>query len=241
MNSEFDYPPMIILAGGFGTRLKGVLNGMPKPLANINGKPFLQHLFENWIEKGFNNFILSLHYEADKIIQFVETNKHGLLKNSKVRYIVEPLPLGTGGAISFIVKNIELGESFFVVNADTWVKDGYSILNKYEENVIGIIKVENTNRYGRIILDNSNLIKKFEEKNEFNISGYINIGVYKFSKSNFIDWDEFPYSLENDLFPRLVKSKKIKGVLIDTEFIDIGIPEDYYKFCKSKQIINESR
>ena len=62
--------PLIVLAGGFGTRLQSVLKGLPKPLADINGTPFLFYLFQNWINKGFNQFILSLHYEANQIIDY---------------------------------------------------------------------------------------------------------------------------------------------------------------------------
>ena len=61
--------PLIVLAGGFGTRLQTVLNGLPKPLADINGTPFLQYLLQNWINKGFNDFIFSLHFESNKIIR----------------------------------------------------------------------------------------------------------------------------------------------------------------------------
>jgi D-glycero-alpha-D-manno-heptose 1-phosphate guanylyltransferase len=226
--------PLIILAGGFGTRLQSILKGDPKPLADINGVPFIYFLIKNWIEKGFSDFIFSLHFEADKIIDFIEKNKSNLLINCTVRYIVEPSPLGTGGAISYILNNLYIKDDFFIVNADTWVEDGYSTLNNSECNAIGILQIENTDRYGKISIDDNNIIIKFEEKNGLKIKGFINIGVYKFSKSIFPNWDGLPYSLEKDLFPVLVKQKKIKGLLIHTNFIDIGIPEDYYKFTKIK-------
>ncbi len=231
--------PLIILAGGFGTRLQSILKGSPKPLADINGVPFIYFLIQNWIEKGFSDFIFSLHFEADKIIDFIEKNKKQLFKNCTVRYLVEPTPLGTGGAVSFVLNNVDIKNDFFIVNADTWVKDGYSILNSYEGNVIGILEVENTDRYGKVCIDQNNKITKFEEKNNSISKGYINIGVYKFSKAIFSDWDGQSYSLENDLFPILVKQNKIKGILVTTDFIDIGIPEDYYKFSKIKRLKNE--
>ena len=86
---------IVILAGGFGTRLQSVLNGLPKPLADINGEPFLKYQFENWINNGFNDFIISLYYRSDLIIEFINLNKNGLLKNCKIQYVVEPHPLGT--------------------------------------------------------------------------------------------------------------------------------------------------
>jgi D-glycero-alpha-D-manno-heptose 1-phosphate guanylyltransferase len=232
--------PLIILAGGFGTRLQSILKGNPKPLADVEGKPFLHYLLENWVKNGFTDFIFSLHYEASKIIDYVEKNKSEILKDCKIRYYIEPTPMGTGGAISYILENFDYDFDFFVVNADTWVKDGYSIINKYSYNVIGLVRVKNTNRYGSVNVDKKNFIINFVEKNDLSNCGLINIGVYKFSSSIFRGLKKTNYSLENDLFPMLIDKKIIKGVLINTEFIDIGIPDDYYKFCESKAIINES-
>ena len=85
---------LVILAGGFGTRLKSVLNGLPKPLADINGQPFLKLLFQNWVKNGFNDFVLCLHYEADKIVEFVNQEQDfGALKNCKIQFSIEPTPV----------------------------------------------------------------------------------------------------------------------------------------------------
>ena len=213
--------PIIILAGGFGSRLQTILKGQPKPLADINGTPFIYFLLRNLIEKGFNDFIFSLYYESDKIIDFIEGNKKGLLLNCSVRYVVESSPLGTGGAISFLIKSI-------------------TIADNDNDNVIGILKVDNTSRYGRVYINDENVITKFEEKIDESRAGYINIGVYKLTRSIFLKWDGLPFSLENDLFPQLIKTFQLKGVLIQTEFIDIGVPEDYFKFC-SFNLTNEYR
>ena len=66
---------LLVLAGGFGTRLQSVLKGCPKPLADVNGQPFIKFLFQDWINNGFNDFILSLHFEAQMIIDFVIDEK----------------------------------------------------------------------------------------------------------------------------------------------------------------------
>jgi|688.fasta_scaffold689002_2 D-glycero-alpha-D-manno-heptose 1-phosphate guanylyltransferase len=226
---------IVILAGGFGTRLQSVLNGLPKPLANINGEPFLKYQFENWIRNGFNDFIISLHYRSDLIIDFINQNKNGLLKNCKIQYIVEPHPLGTGGAISFLISKCQMTDLFYVANADTWIENGYNALDIEYENVIGLTKVNSTSRYGSVSTDKENLIIKFEEKNKKRTSAYINIGLYKLHKSVFYTHNQVIFSLENDLFPKLVNEKKLKAVYINSRFIDIGIPEDYIKFCNSKK------
>ena len=225
---------IVILAGGFGTRLQSILNGLPKPLADVNGEPFLKYQFENWIHNGFNDFILSLYYRSDLIIEFINQHKNGLLKNCNIQYVVEPEPMGTGGAISFLISRCQMTDLFYVVNADTWIENGYNALEIEYENVIGLTKVDSTNRYGSIITDKEDLIIKFEEKNEKGMPGYINIGLYKLHKSVFNKYNKLKFSLENDLFPELVDDKKLKAVNINSMFIDIGIPEDYIRFCNRK-------
>lgn len=226
--------PMIILAGGFGTRLKSVLNGLPKPLADINGKPFIEYLFQNWIDKGFNNFILSLHYQSDIIIKFINKNKQTLFKNCQIRCIVEPTPMGTGGAVSYIIKQLNLKEDIFIVNADTWIEQGYSEINNFSKDVIAVVKVKNTSRFGTVILNKNDQIIDFKEKLGLNTSGLINAGLYKLNIKYFTDWNYKPYSIESNLFPNLVKKGLLYAKIIDTNFIDIGIPEDYEIFCNIK-------
>jgi D-glycero-alpha-D-manno-heptose 1-phosphate guanylyltransferase len=228
--------PIIVLAGGFGTRLQSVLNGLPKPLADINGVPFLNILFSNWIEQGFSRFILSLHYESEKIINHVEILKKSILIDCKVDYVIEESPLGTGGAISYVVKELNLEGDFFVVNADTWIETGYSEMNAVEGNLIGVVHIENTGRYGTVLLDEFQRIIKFEEKNLNNNSGIINAGVYRLNSSLFSDWDGSSFSIEKDTFPNLIQNKGLIGIELNTNFIDIGIPEDYLKFCRLRDL-----
>jgi D-glycero-alpha-D-manno-heptose 1-phosphate guanylyltransferase len=227
---------LVVLAGGFGTRLHSVLNGLPKPLADINGEPFLKYQFENWIKNGFNDFILSLHYQAELIIEFLEKKRYSLLKNCKIQYIVEPTPFGTGGAIAYLISKLELSDPFFVTNADTWIESGYDQLNLINGCVIGLTEVVNASRYGNVLLDKSGYIINFEEKVEFEKSGLINIGLYKLDKSIFHNLKIDKFSIEKQLFPLLIMDKKISGTNIQTRFIDIGVPVDYYEFCKWKKI-----
>lgn len=228
--------PIIILAGGFGTRLQSILKGNPKPLADINGTPFLQLLFNEWLKQGFTNFILSLYFESDKIIQLVEELKKTILVDCEVKYIVEPTPLGTGGAVSFVVNELNLDGDIFIVNADTWIESGYQILDKEEGNFIGVVQIDDISRYGKVVMDGNNKIIRFEEKNENDTSGLINAGVYKLSSNIFVTWDGKAYSLERDLFPNLIHNKLLNGIELKTNFIDIGVPEDYLRFCSWRKI-----
>lgn len=224
---------LLILAGGFGTRLQSVLKGSPKPLADINGQPFIKFLFQDWINNGFNDFILSLHYEAQMIIDFIiEEKKNGILKNCNIQNVIEPKPLGTGGAVAYAATKIKLDRNIYITNSDTWLNGGFLNMIKSHGNTIGVVKVPNTERYGTVKINQENLIEKFLEKNNSKGSGYINAGFYKLKKNNFEDWDGIPFSIEKDLFPKLVKAKKLKYLIMSDKFIDIGIPDDYHTFCK---------
>jgi D-glycero-alpha-D-manno-heptose 1-phosphate guanylyltransferase len=107
---------VIIFAGGFGIRLKDILNRMPKPMANINGRPFIEILLVKLLRLGFSDFIFSLHYKSEILIKYLNSEKNGIIKNVNVRFLVEPTALGTGGAISYIIKNIHLENHFIVIN-----------------------------------------------------------------------------------------------------------------------------
>ncbi len=219
---------LIILAGGFGSRLKSVVNNVPKCLADINGTPFLYLLIQNWIKQGLNDFVFSLHYESEKIINFIEKEKSFLFKNCKVRYVVEPVPLGTGGAVSYVLSNLKINENFLVVNSDTWMDDGIPQLINSKPPTILSVHVDNVSRYGKLEIDHQNFIKKFNEKEDLNEKGFINAGFYHLSKKNFFLIKKTSFSIEKDLF---LKLKDMKAIKVKSSFIDIGIPKDYYKFC----------
>ncbi len=229
---------MVILAGGFGSRLQSVLKGRPKPLADINGTPFIKFLFQDWINNGFNDFILSLHYEAQTIINYANNEKrNGILKNCNLQFVVEPKPLGTGGAVSYVLKKTNIkDDDIYIANADTWLNGGYKKMIKSKGNCIGIVKVPNTERYGKVITNNKNLINEFHEKKNSVGPGYINAGFYKLKRINFINTGDKPFSIEKNLFPKLVKNRKLNCEILTDDFIDIGIPEDYHNFCKSQKI-----
>lgn len=227
--------PVIILAGGFGTRLQGILKGLPKPLADINGTPFLKYLFNRLLTEGYNEFIISLHYESDQIIEYVEKLKNDFLKGSKISYCVEPKPMGTGGAISYIVDQLNLKERFLVVNADTLLGGGYGFLGSFDTDVIALLEVEDTSRYGTVEIGPHDRIIRFLEKKQSGEPGLINAGVYNLSAQIFKDRTGIVCSMELDIFPKLISEKKLKGTKIQSSFIDIGVPDDYNKFCSENK------
>ena len=155
---------MLVLAGGFGTRLRSVLTNVPKPLAPVAGKPFLQYMLENWIAQGVDDFVLLLHYEAEMIENMLERmNVSGRLDGISVKTILESEPLGTGGAIKNALKILKLQDSFLVANADTWLGSGVKELVMTSPCALGAIKVKNCKRYGSLLIDKENKILEFQE------------------------------------------------------------------------------
>jgi NDP-sugar pyrophosphorylase family protein len=106
-------------------------------------------------------------------------------------------------------------------------------------NNILVVKVDNVARYGQVVFNLDNKILGFLEKENTNLPGYINSGVYKLNKNLFLNWNNEAYSLETQLSPKLVEARELDAIVVNTGFIDIGIPEDYYKFCKNYE--NESK
>ena len=109
---------VIILAGGFGTRLKHLLPDVPKPMADISGRPFLEWLMDYLSDAGVSEVILSVHYLKEKIID----NFGDKYKNIKISYALENEPLGTGGAI---LNSIKDDEKYLIINGDTFVVGDY--------------------------------------------------------------------------------------------------------------------
>jgi D-glycero-alpha-D-manno-heptose 1-phosphate guanylyltransferase len=222
---------LIVLAGGFGTRLQSLLPNTPKPMAPVGDLPFLHFQIENWISQGVNSFVFLLHHQADQITNFLGKIKNELLKNCEVVSLVEPLPMDTGGAVAYAVRELGLDGDLLVINSDTWLGAGIRELAGSQPPAMAVLRVENAGRYGKVEFNDDYLITAFDEKNELGDSGWINAGLCKLHSDLFDKWDGARFSLEGQIFPRLVNSCKLRAVITTPEFIDIGIPEDYRKFC----------
>jgi NDP-sugar pyrophosphorylase family protein len=223
---------LLILAGGFGTRLRSVVSEVPKPLAPVVGKPYLHYLIESWVEQGVTHLTFLLHHRAELVEAFLKLHYNEIhSKDFEVRTLVEYQPLGTGGAVANAVEKLRLTESFLVTNADTWLGSGIEQLWEIGPPAMCIVDVENTERYGRVRMKEGQVLA-FDEKQSSAGAGGINAGLYHLHPKLFHDWNGQPFSLERQLFPKLASSGDLKAVLLETNFIDIGIPEDYFRFCR---------
>lgn len=220
----------IILAGGKGTRLQSVVSDRPKPMADINGKPFLYYLLKHITSfKEISNIILSVGYKRE-IIKDYFGNK---FLNIPILYSEEEELLGTGGAIRQSLTFAKTNSSI-VLNGDTYFDIDINNLYKiHKENntkiSIALKKLEKFDRYGSVKID-SGFITEFKEKSYQEV-GFINAGVYLIQNSIFKDYNlPYKFSFETDFMQAFTKELKIGAIVFDGYFIDIGIPEDYYKF-----------
>jgi NDP-sugar pyrophosphorylase family protein len=223
---------MFVLAGGFGTRLQSVVVEVPKALAPVGNVPFLHLQVEHWIAQGLNSFVFLLHHQADLIINFLKIEKARLLKDCEVQWLVEPTPMGTGGALAYAVEQLDFLGDFLVTNADTWLGKGCKEVCQFDAPAMAVVELSNAGRYGLVQLDDQNHVTAFNEKSSTHGPGWINAGLCRLNSELFKDWNHMPFSLEQISFPALAASGDLKAVPLSTDFIDIGIPDDYFRFCR---------
>lgn len=214
----------IILAGGFGTRLRESVPNLPKPMAPIGERPFLEILLESLASKGFDRIVLSLGYMADKVLTHFGSSYAGM----EIDYVIEYSPLGTGGAVRLALTKCK-ADKVFIFNGDTFLDiETYGLSSLQDSSAPWIVarEIKDTSRYGCLVVEDDRLLG-FTEKESVG-PGLINAGCYLLDKSSL---DEFPlyspFSLEIDFFMHHVSADEVKVFVSEGKFIDIGIPEDY--------------
>jgi len=222
---------ILVLAGGFGTRLQSVVTQVPKALAPVGQVPFLYLQIEHWIAQGLRSFVFLLHHQADLIIKFLEAEKNGLLTGCQVSWLVEPAPMDTGGSVAYAVQQLHLKGDFLITNADTWIGTGVQEVARSAAPSMAVISLRDTSRYGKVQFNDEFYVTSFSEKNSSQGLGWINAGLCHLNAGFFNNWDGQPFSLERISFPTLAGRGVLKAVPIQTDFIDIGIPQDYLSFC----------
>ena len=225
---------IFILVGGFGTRLRSVVDDVPKPMAPINNKPFLAYKIETireYLPK--NQIYLLTHYMSDIIEKFFENDK-------TVKIIKEDMPMGTGGSFKNAVKllNLKDNERIMLMNGDTYIKPNYFdfIENSSKEINMMTSMANDCSRFNTLVIKNNKIVD-FKEKTPNAVNKYINIGCYVFNNLNFIkNIPDKCFSLE-EKFKDFINLIDIKPYEYKGVFIDIGIPDDYKRLINEK--INE--
>ena len=228
----------LILAGGFGTRLRPLSCTRPKILFPIVNKPLLQWTFERLALNGIKEAVLATNLQTEIFIKQYGISRCGL----DITYSRDPLkkPLGTGGPIKKAEKLLGSGAPFLVLNGDIFADINYrEILEAHEEKnavaTIALCRVSNPSRYGVAELTEGNRIERFVEKPSPNTAptNLINAGVYVLSPEIFKYIAEGQkVSLEREVFPKLSEKGKLYGYVFDGLWTDIGKLEDYLKINK---------
>lgn len=222
----------ILLAGGLGTRLRSVVSDRPKPMALIEGRPFMEYVTRELVRHGIRDIIFAVGYKGSMVERYFGDGEafgfHGL-------YAYEETLLGTAGAIRNGGRFIS-EERFFVLNADTFYQLDYQRLARIQDEqdldmALVLRKVPQMSRYGRAALDADGILTAFDEKTEEAGPGTINGGVYLMKRELLDTIPEGKVSLEHDMVPKwLSQGRRMGGFVNDGYFIDIGIPESYLQF-----------
>lgn len=219
----------IILAGGFGTRLRTVVSEVPKPMAPVNDRPFLAYVLDHCQAHGIRKVVLAVGYLHEKVMDYFGNQ----YKEIELIYSIEKDALGTGGGIALAASKLDQNP-FFVLNGDTLFKADLQALVAHHHKqsadmTLALCAMKNFDRYGVVETDTSHRVTQFKEKCHME-AGNINAGVYILSRS-ILDKSKLPekFSFEKDFMEAFIENYHFSGRISSDYFIDIGIPEDYAK------------
>ncbi len=216
----------IILAGGFGKRLRQRVPDLPKPMAPVAGRPFLEYVLDGLIEGGIRDVVLSVGYRADAIKAHFGSDYRG----ASVQYAIESEPLGTGGAIAYALQGREDSPAL-ILNGDTLLQLDYAALFEWyrqDPSAVAMVlrDVPDVTRYGAVIASGGR-VSGFAEKGKSG-RGLINAGVYIVRPEIFVMLGlAGHFSLEKNVLQAHLESIRPRAYVTEGYFIDIGIPDDY--------------
>ena len=220
----------IILCGGLGTRLAPVVSTLPKSLAPVAGRPFLDYLLA-WLRSTgiVDRVILATGHLAGSIDQHYGADFEGL----PLCFSREEHPLGTGGALLLALARHGSGRPVLVLNGDSFVDADLPALARQLDAgaydlVMTAFAVDDAARFGTLTLSGDR-VTAFHEKRGIPTPGHINAGIYAARPEAFDAWAGHPgpLSLEQVVLPALVAAGRVGALCSGTRFIDIGLPETY--------------
>jgi D-glycero-D-manno-heptose 1,7-bisphosphate phosphatase len=217
----------VFLVGGLGTRLRSLTAGAAKPVLEVGGKPFLDHLLEEASRHGLKRALLLCGYRAADLVGAYDGRT---IRGMRIDTLVESEPAGTAGALALAADHLD--PRFFLINGDSlfdvnWLAllppDGARDRCLVRMALAGGIGGD---RYGRVAIDGSRVL-------DFVPSGPlarpINAGIYLMHKEIVGHVRSIPCSLEQDVLPALARLGLVEGIVLDAPFIDIGTPDDFLR------------
>lgn len=221
----------VVLAGGFGTRLKSVVSDVPKPMAPIGNRPFLALLLEYGRRNGVTRAILATGFLSDVIESWFVEHDVGV----EIVFSKEDVPLGTGGGLRQALSLVE-GTHAVVLNGDTFLGVRYDALqsalnDRPAKLAMGLKHVDEASRYETVDIDAGHVIAMNPRGRQG--PGLINAGVYMVAK-DLLSRSDLPehFSFENDFLKPRLGELRPTAVPTDAYFIDIGVPDDYARACR---------
>jgi len=225
--SKLDKLTAIILAGGMGTRLRGVVNDRPKVMAPVKEEPFMFIILETLVNSGIRNIVVSTGYKSS----YIKKGIGDFYKGYRIYYSEENTPLGTSGGVSLAMSRFA-SEHYLVLNGDNYVDYSFDLFYDFYfkrdcDVLILVKKVDDAQRYGTVKFDKNNKVMAFKEKDPNISAAFINCGVYLF-RSSIIPLlpKQLPSSLEYDFFPDIL-DKNFYAFETNGRYLDIGTPESY--------------
>jgi NDP-sugar pyrophosphorylase family protein len=223
----------VLLVGGLGTRLRSAVPTLPKTLATVGDRPFLELLVRQLGSQELRELVMCTGYLAEQIQEMFED---GSDFGATIEYSKETVPLGTAGALKLAQRYVQNESEFLVINGDTFLEidfDEFIVSHRKHGSVatMAVVPVENASRYGTVQVGADGRILGFLEKGGQNAPGIINAGVYAFNNAALALIPQGPVSLEHDVFPLLVE-QGFYAIEQRGMFIDIGTPDDYARAKK---------
>lgn len=216
---------VVILAGGLGKRLKPLTERVPKPMISINSRPFLEHQLKLLKKFNLTRVVLCLGHRAEAVESYFGSgSKWGF----DIKYSLEEKLLGTGGALKRAEEYLE--DSFLLLNGDTYLPIDYThLISCFREmNRMGLIVVyDNREKIvpNNIALDKSNMVIRYDKRKEGGLS-YVDAGVVVLKKEvlKLIPKNRV-VSLEEEIFPELIRLRELWAYPTKERYYDIGTPE----------------
>ncbi|RLG86178.1 MAG: NDP-sugar synthase [Thermoprotei archaeon] len=221
---------VIVLAGGYATRLRPLTITKPKPLLPVLGKPLISWIINNLVKNNVKEIIMALYHMADKIIEFLRNN---YIIQFPIRYIIENRPLGDAGAIKYVSHVVDLKNPFIVVYGDVFSNVNLDDVIKFHlshGNIATMVltKVSDASRFGLVELKND-LVTKIIEKPSKRISGLVNAGIYVFEPEVLKLIPEGRSKLSIHVLPKLIEMKQLAGYIHKGLWSDIEELQDYFR------------
>jgi len=229
---------VVVLAGGLGTRLRPITKTVPKPMVDVGGHPFLEHIIRHLAAQGFRKAVVLLGYLGDQIQAHFE---NGTAFGLEMRYCFEPEPLGTAGAIRNALELLD--EDFLVLYGDSYLPIDYRpVVRQFREiPCLGLMVVYDNRRADTGVVNNvaadvQGWVTRYEKGTGAPGLDYVEAGVLCFRRELF---KEFPagqfISLEKEVYQQLIHERQLRAFVTSQRFYDIGTPERLEEFASARK------